>query len=256
MFLLGRISRIPAYVWGLFLFLAILCVEILLDRNGTIKFKNEIDLFGIAGIPLFFVTIIELMRSHRIQAAELVRGHMSAFLMNAELYRTFHELIYDYSDADWERVKALLPKAIKINDQKTPAVVGRVWAAIDDLNHGREEGSRLYNPDFFQGSLEEKRLDSVLHFFDILAYNYRNGLIPLNNITGVAGYHLAIINTREVTSYYLSRNKEFWNKLPYEKRMRAEAPYENLRQLLQALERRNTVTFAKQLQKKPSGEIA
>jgi hypothetical protein len=118
--ILLSLSRVTAYILWVTLFLVLLCSEIYLDRVGAIKFKSEIDLFGIAGIPLFFVTIVELIRAHRVQAAELVRSHMSAFLMNDDLHRVFHELIYDYSDGDWEKVRSLLPKTLNRTMRRPP----------------------------------------------------------------------------------------------------------------------------------------
>jgi hypothetical protein len=249
-----NLSRMPAYAWGIALFVLLLAGEVILDRAGVINFKKEIDLFGIAGIPLFFVTIIELVRTHRLQAAELIRAHMSGFLTNDNLHGAFHDLIYQYSDDDWKLVKSKLPSSMERDQPKTPEVRGAVWKALETINLGREEGSRLYDPDFFQGSKEEKRLDAVLHFFDILAYNYRNRLISVKNIRGVAGYHLAVIGTREVISYLLRRNSEYWKRLPYQNRIGAEPPFENLRRLLAAVEHYNRKELGKGLQRSNSQE--
>ena len=106
-------------------------------------------------------------------------------------------------------------------------------------NIGREPGLRFYDPDFFQGSKEEQRLDAVLHYFDVLAYNYRKGLISLADISGVSGYHLAVIGSRDVVQYYLAQNKAYWDNLPYKTRVGAEPPFVSLGVLLAELKNYN-----------------
>jgi hypothetical protein len=240
----------PSYLWGLLIFVGLLCIALIWERvTGIETFKKQIDLFGIAGIPLFFVTIIELVRTHRLQSAELVRSHMSLFLTNRDVYDAFHELIYNYSDDEFDNVRSLLPPTINRNARKSDAVKSQVWKLLEGFNEGRGEGSRFYDPDFFQGSLEERRLDSVLHYFDVIAYNYRNSLLRITDIEGVAGYHLAVIGTRKVTTYYLQRNEDYWKTLPYETRVGAEAPFENLRLLLDGIKRHNRAKIADILKK-------
>ncbi len=246
---------LPALAWGLAFFLIVLSIELILARVGLVTIRRNIDLFGIVGIPLFFVTISELARTHSLQAAALITGHMSNFLTNDGLYSAFHDLISKYSDEDWEAVRSLVEKSLNRNDKKkTPDMRKEAWEALASLNSERLEGSRLYHPDFFQGSVEEKRLDSVLQFFDVLAYNYRNGLISVRDIRGVAGYHLAVIGTREVTDYYLRRNAEFWRNLPFEERVGAEPPFENLRQLLTAYKHYNRRVIGQVLQRPATDE--
>ena len=211
-----------------------------------IEIKNQIDLFGLVGVPAFVITIWQLLRGHQIQSFDLVRSHMTGFLSNKALRSAFMELIYTYNDDDWNAVKAKLPKALNRESKKTSAMRENSWKALETLNIGRAEGRRLYDPDFFQGSEEEKRLDAVLHFFDVLAYGYRSKMISVADLAGVAGYHLTIIGSREVTTYFLKRNKEFWDNLPYRERVGAEPPFENLRVLLKAVKQYNRTARAKE----------
>lgn len=196
---------------------------------------------AITGIPLFVITIVELINNQRVQTAGLVRSHISDFLSNPRLYGAFHELIYLYNDDVWKEVKKTVDKLHLDRDQenKTSDMREKAWEALDDINEGHSTGKRFYDPDFFQGSLEEQRLDSVLHYFDMLAYNFNKGLITIDDITGVSGYHLAVIDSRKVIEYYFERNINFWKKLPYEKMVGAEPPYKNLRELLKLIRTRN-----------------
>ncbi len=234
---------IPAYIWGLVVFALILVCVAIASAMDYIKLELKLDALAITAIPLFIVTIIELARTHRLQTAELVRSHISEFLSNDQLNGAFHELIYRYSDEIWRKVKSSLPGNVSRDDIKTrtPEKKQEVWKGLELLNAERALGTRFYDPDFFQGSTEEQHLDAVLHYFDVLAYNYRRGLISLRDIRGVSGYHLAVIGSREVIQYYLAQNKAFWDNLPYKTRIGAEPPFENLRLLLAAIKRFNQI---------------
>jgi hypothetical protein len=224
---------------GVVLFAFLMVAALLAKQYGFVTIKNEIDLFGLIGIPAFIITVLQLIRGHRIQASDLIRSHMSTFLANETLRTSFHDLIYSFSDDEWREAQ----KLTKDFDPKIKATttLADAWNALDSLNSKREMGHRLYHPAFFQGSEEEKRLDAVLHFFDVLAYSWRNKLVPADDIAGVAGYHLAVIDTREVSRFYLDINAAFWENLPFKKRIGAEPPFENLRLLLDAIRSLNNL---------------
>lgn len=246
-------NPIPSYAWGLATFIILLIALVTADYFKIITLKREADLLAVAGIPLFIVTVIQLTYSHSIQTADLVRSHISEFISNQELYSAFHELIYAYKDDKWIEVKGLLPTTLSRDcEKKDDNMRNESWDALKNVNKDRPIGSRYYDPDFFQNSIEEQRLDSVLHYFDMLAYNYRRKLISLKYITGVSGYHLAVLGSRDVVKYYLDQTKKFWDFLPYKKRVGAEPPYENLRILLAHIELHNKAQTAKQLQRDTS----
>lgn len=244
----SKLVDLSAHWWGLLAFAVILVVALILIQMGVVKPRGEVDIFAIAGIPLFIATIASLAKTYRVQAAGLVRSHISELLANTDLHMAFHELIYAYRDETWEAVKAALPTHLGRDvAPKTPEMRKQSWEALAALNEGRSEGFRYYDPDFFQHSPEERRLDSVLHYFDMLAYNRERHLISVEDITGVAGYHLAVIGSRSVIRYYLARNRDWWEKLPYKQRVGAEEPYRHLRSLLEEIERRNKRDAAREL---------
>ena len=226
-----------SYVLGLVMFILLLAVVTIAHWLSYIEFEPRINILAITGIPLFFVTILELVKTHELQTATLVRSHISDFLSNEELNSAFHYLIYGYSDDKWRKVKSVLPQDIDRDDAASRTDENRikVWSKLDSINVNRKLGLRFYDPDFFQGSKEEQHLDAVLHYFDVLAYNYRKDLISLADISGVSGYHLAVIGSREVVTYYLKQTKDYWAKLPYNMRVGAEPPFVSLEKLLAAL---------------------
>lgn len=249
--MINKFIEIPPYIWGVITFLLILFTSIALEQWKLVSIKKEIDLLTLAGIPLFVVTVIGLAKSHRVKAAGLVRDHISGFLLNRELYSSFHELIYGYDDSSWKEVKKALPGELSRDEKdKTPEMSQKSWAALFFINSDKEEGKRYFDPDFFQGSLEEQRLDAVLHYFDMLAYNQQRKLISVEDITGASGYHLAVIGSREIVGHYLKKIEQDWDKLPYHERIGAEEPYDSLRKLLKQIKEKNKKKLAHQLLKK------
>jgi len=239
---------LPPYLWGIVVFVSLLSAAIALHKLGIVTIKTDIDILAITGIPLFFVTVVGLAKRYRVQAAGLVRSHISEFLSNRDLYSAFHELIYSYDDKTWGEVEKLMPSDLDREEvNKTHEMREKSWEALQTINNNKETGVRIYDPDFFQGSLEEQRLDAVLHYFDMLAYNQQRKLITVEDITGVSGYHLAVIGSRKVIKYYLDRNKEWWKNLPYEERVGAEEPFENLRNLLKEIKLKNMGTTGRKL---------
>ena len=111
-----------------------------------------------------------------------------------------------------------------------------VWEAFNP-KESLPVGKRRYHPMFFQGSPEEKRLDRVLHHFDMIAYYWLQGTIHIKDISGVAGYHLGVIGTRRVIRYYLRLNDKRWPLLPYKQAVGGEPPFAQLADLLKELEK-------------------
>lgn len=163
-------------------------------------------LFSITATPLFLVTIIELARNRRVQAAAFVRTHIGEFLGNEDMRRAFHERVCRYRDADWEEV-AELASEFGSKDRFNPEVREQVWQVLCPLNKDRQEGARRYHPMFFQRSLEERRPDMLLHYFDLIAYHWRRGVLDIKDISGVAGYRLSVIKGRKVIQCYLTERQ-------------------------------------------------
>jgi len=273
-----------SYIWGIIVFVFLLVVTLGLYKSNYVTLKTDVDLLTLTGIPLFVITILCLAKSYRVQAAALVRSHISEFISNQELYSAFYELIYAYEDDIWIKVEKALPSNLNRKERnKTPEMKAASWRALESINGSKAEGKRYFDPDFFgslgirmvngfrqvavhcknngmytarrwspcefpenhffQGSIEEQRLDAVLHYFDMLAYNQQRNLISAEDISGVSGYHLAVIGSRDIINYYLDQIKNNWEYLPYKKRISAEEPFDNLRKLLADVKRINEKKF-------------
>lgn len=238
-FTIGELPvSIPPYWWGIISFFLLIIIFGIIGHLDTKFIKKEIDPLSIAGIPLFIVTIASLVKSYRVQTAGFVRDHIANFLANKDLYSAFHDLIYKYNDDVWKNTKKLCQQTINGYDPFN-IKMDKCWVDLQNINTNKQQGSRFYHPAVFQGSLEEQRLDAVLHYFDILAYNRKQKLISIDDITGVSGYHLTVIGSRRIIRYYLNINKVQWKKLPYHKKMRSEEPFKNLRRLLFEIKLRN-----------------
>lgn len=161
------------------------------------------------------------------------------------MYETYHDLIYNYSDAEWEKTHAATEKYRKDCQEKVENVTfetrDAVWKTLNpsssNSSGNRPDGKRRYHPMFFQGSLEERKLDKVMNFFDLIAHQYGRGVLKLGDISGIAGYHLGVIGTRKVIQYYLVLNAEKWSDLSYQAAVGTEPPFTNLKRLLKDLEK-------------------
>ena len=92
---LRRCLGLPSYVWGAVSFGALVVWS---------RFE-ELHPLLLTALPLFLITVVELARSRRLQAAAHLRTHMAEFPADKYLRGSFYDLIYSYADADWEDVQ-------------------------------------------------------------------------------------------------------------------------------------------------------
>jgi hypothetical protein len=149
--------------------------------------------------PLLVITCSELGRNIQLQKAGFIRDYISQFFLNTELYQTFHELIYTYSDDKFNEIEAITKAQTNLNTAPKP-----VFAIFDNLQNGRTSGARLYHPAFFQASPEERRLDALLGYLDVIAYYYVKGYLQIEDVIGSLGYFLAIMQARKVIVVYMN----------------------------------------------------
>ena len=128
-----------SYIWGLAIFLLLLVVVLIAHKLNpdVVQVQTQIDILAITGIPLFFVTILELVKTRKFQAAALVRSHISDFLSKEELSVAYHYLIYGYSDDTWKKVKSDLPPDIIRDDvaSRTDENRNKVWSKLESFTH-------------------------------------------------------------------------------------------------------------------------
>ena len=160
-----------------------------------LKFENKTGLAAVGGIALAILALIQLHSNRILQRANVVKDLASNLYIDTELSETFHYLVYSYDNKTYNKYK----------DAKEKTRV--------KMNRDRREGLRFFDPNDeakFEGSEEERRIDSLLGYIDIIAYHYHCGLINIVDIAGVLGYHLATIRKRDAITEYRESIPGFW----------------------------------------------
>ena len=189
---------------------------------------------AIPTIALFIAAHVQLQKNREYQRAAFLGEYVSRIFTDKEFSDTFHYLIYTYNDHCFCKVK------IKLKDDGITRDSGQkaMYQCLESLpiQDGREEGFRFYHPDVFQGSAEEKRLDSLLGYFNIVAYYYKKEkLLSIDDINGSIGYHLAVMSARTIVSEYMNIIEADWEKGGYAKKFGIQEPFRDLKVLLRDL---------------------
>jgi hypothetical protein len=186
-----------------FVFLGLLLVVLVelglffLSSRQLLKFGPEITIQTYTVIPLFILAILQLAYNGRLQKTDFLRNYSEEFFTNEALYSAFHQLVYTYRDSDFEKVEALITEheAAKTLSDKTPRPV---FTSIQRSLGVEEIGCRLYHPKYFQGSPEERRLDMLIGYFDLLGYHHMRGYLSIEDIAGSLGHYLNMLSRRKV----------------------------------------------------------
>jgi hypothetical protein len=193
--------------------------------SGFLSFDHQISFFAFTTSSLFIINIFELNRNLRLQRAAFIKEYISQFFTHAELYQTFHELIYCYDNGKFDAIDQIMQET-NLDLKLLP-----VFKIFDSLQDGRTEGSRFYHPRLFQGSLEERRLDALLGYFDVIAYYHAKGYLRIEDIVGSVGYFLAVMKSRHVINSYMEYNREKWEEALYQQ-MGVNPPFNYLNEML------------------------
>lgn len=207
-----------------------------LDKNYSVM--------SLTAIPLFFITVIHLywgvrssskslQKSIIEQKSTIVRGFVSSFHTNEYLQDIYFDLVYSYDDEIYNQV--INDESYKQDSTEKSEKIKRPFF-VEKINEGRKIGSRYYHPRYFQLSLEEKKLDSLLGFFDVVAYQYSKRILSLEDILGTVGYYLVVINARKASKAYLDYIETEWRNTPYGK-SGAKQPYSHLLNLLKNIDK-------------------
>jgi hypothetical protein len=137
---------------------------------------------------------------------------------NEELSKTFYYLVYNYTDTKFEEFKNADAPAREI------------------LQKGRPEGYHLFDPDLFQGSEEERHLDSLLGYLDVVGYHHYRKIVHIRDIAGALGWQLAYVASRKVVSAYLTPIPKHWKESSMTRETESVAPFRYLSLMLEELE--------------------
>ena len=184
-----------------------------LGRPPILQFDNKTSIAVFAILPPLIIGVVQLRNTLALQRATFIKDFISRLYTDKELSQAYHYLVYTYSDSSYKAFKAATPEErIK-------------------MQGGRTEGNRFYDPDHFQGGEEERRLDALLGYFDIVGYHYWNGALEIRDIARLLGYHLTILGKRDVVVDYLNAVPNYWKKVSG--RTEAVGPFRYLTVLLQ-----------------------
>lgn len=236
------------YGWVVAAVLAAEIVIIVAMRLLHLEPDVKVGIATFTAVPLLVVTLMELGRNLRLQRAAFIKDYVSQFFTNVDLYQTFHELIYSYTNSLFEKLETIR-KQQNLDTHEKP-----VFAPFEELQAGRQIGSRLYHPRLFQGSIEERKLDALLGYFDVIAYYYAKGYLRIEDIAGSVGYFLAVIKARQVVSDYMKVNREAWATPDYNNTMGVTPPFAYLQRLLDDLQEYNQ-HFEKHIKKLQSKRL-
>ena len=231
-----------------------LAVTILLFR---LEFDLKIGVTAFTATPLLVLAILQLARTLREQRAAFVRDYVSQFFTKSELYQAFHDLIYTYSTAKYQQVDSLARQAGLLQDDGEPVSVSCArgeFTFCESVQDGRAAGERLYHPALFQGSPEERKLDSLLGYFNVLAFYYVRGFIRLEDIAGSIGYFLAVMNSRHCVKEYIRLAENVWRRREYRETMGATRPFVYLKRLLADVDSYNK-HYASRIEKEAERQI-
>ncbi|HLZ85357.1 MAG TPA: hypothetical protein VKQ54_17480 [Caulobacteraceae bacterium] len=209
------------------------CLAVLISQKwATIDMKIGITAF--TGLPLFLIGVLQLGQTLSLQKGSFIKDYISQFFIRQDVYSAWSDLIYQYTDKDFKRVQTIVDGFHEDNRNFSTSeeAMNLVASVAPDL----PLGSRRYHPDHFQGTLEEKRLDALLGYFDVIGYYYAKGLLGLDDISGSMGYHVGVIRERAVVQWYLTMNKEYW-KSGQLSAYSVTPPFSYLRRLMEDLKK-------------------
>lgn len=165
-----------------------------------IRKKIELPVTIFVATTSIFFTLLEIQRNSEVQRANFVKDYIAALHINDDLKRTFHDLVYLYKDENFEKIH----KTKEIDLKDAGEVLNTFFLTGEgEINHNRIEGTRFYHLTNFQGSEEERKLDSLLYYFDVIGYYYEKGLITLTDVNGTIGYFIDCLSSRKCTKTYL-----------------------------------------------------
>jgi hypothetical protein len=145
-----------------------------------------------------------------VQQASNITSLLAEFRRDGTLSAAYFDLVYSFDDATFERVKATAAAEVQ---RLVLAYPGRKWNEVIQLERptcdclkaqqgARKEGGQLYWPHLFAFSEEERRLDSLLDYFNSIGFYYHEGLIEMDDIARIIGDYVAVIGTRKIMGEY------------------------------------------------------
>ena len=199
--------------------------------------SQEVDLAYFTILPLFVLTILQLVRTHRTQQAKNIKDILNEFRREPGLYSSYFDLVYRFDNRSFEAVKQIAQPVVASLKEKHPE---KSWheivelerpslESLDSLQDGRTHGERLYWPALFHYSEEEFRLDGLLDYFNAVGFYHWEGLVSMRDISSMLGDYLAVVVDRKIVKEYMRFCVDEW---VYDTSVGAADPYPYLQILL------------------------
>ena len=216
---------------------ALLCEIPLLAmiQGGSLKFSHEINLEALTALPIFVMGLLQLFYNGRVQKTDFIRSYAEGFFTDRELYSAFHELVYQYTDTRYDAIDAAV-----LEKEKAKEINGETARPFFDFGAGlpqdRKEGMRFFHPRYFQGSPEERRLDMLIGYFDMLGYHHSQGFVSIQDVAGSFGHYLNILSKRKVIKEVRTVYREAINDSNYAKQNGRIQPFRYFDHLMDAID--------------------
>jgi hypothetical protein len=170
-------------------------------------FEPKLSWAAVVAVPGFAITILTLTQTVALQRGAFVKDYIAQFFLRPELYGTWHDLVYRYSNELFNEVDAFVNLNQLATSQEKP-----VQLALSSEMVRKWSNIIIYHPNCFQGSEHERKLDAMLGDLNVIGYYHYRGLVSLNDISGSLGYFLAFVRYRKVVQCYIDSVKNEWGK--------------------------------------------
>lgn len=167
----------------------------------------------LTAVPLFLLTILQYLRTQQVQRASYIKEFLAEFRKNEHIYNAYYDLIYSYGNPVFKQVMHIV-NDIDPNQQMRKTTENKpVFHCFEHLQGDRKPGSRIYHPQLFWFSPEERRLDGLLDYFNSIGFYMYSGLIEMEDIANILGDYINVIAERKIIEEYLNIcNEENWEK--------------------------------------------
>lgn len=199
--------------------------------------QNAFDFRVFAVLVGASAALLTLRRNSLVQRAEFISGYLSQFYTDADLWETYHQLIYRYWDRDFEEIDDLAEEDKKKMRERieNPGSYKGPLPPIEMRIVGRDENSlppTVYHPWLFQGSEAEGKIDALLGFLNGVDYYCAKGFIGVGEVYRHMGTHLLTLQSRKVMQSYFEINDIAWRTDKFQRNMGVDPATKRARNLL------------------------
>lgn len=195
---------------------------LLMSLSGK-PWSYDVPVTAFIAVPAAVVAVAQLFSNARVQRAAYIKDYALRFRTDKELSESFHYLVYRYGNELYAIQK------------KKPADRSETEAEkLKRAQEGVPADLKFYIPNDTTDTPPERRLDNLLGFFDVLGYDYKRGMVSMQDIAGVFGLHLDHLIQREVIGDYLAHVKLSWpSAKSFHRTYSAPIPYRYLLVLIE-----------------------